>query len=631
MNPGTLLGGKYRLVARLGRGGMGEVWSAVDGELGRSVAIKVVLSGADGEPKLTARLRLEAKTAAALQHPGITVVHDMGEHDGHTFFVMELLDGADLAALLAASPAGLPVDRVSSLLAQVAEALAYAHNKEVVHRDIKPANLMELTDGRVKICDFGIARFAQATAGLTAPGSMLGSPAYMAPEQFDGRPADGRSDLYSLGCTLYALLTGAPPFTGGMGTVMHGHLTTTPTRLTTLRPGIPEWLADLAALLLAKDPAERPTTADAVAVALRSGGVRPSRQPRTPRQETGGLVGRQAAVLPGHTAEIASVAFNSDGTLVATGGRDRSIRLWDPSTARLVTLLSQNHPVTGLAFSPGADLLAAAGGGKKIRLWDPVTGLAMGDLGGGWRTVITAVAFSPDGSLLATSGGDGKARLWQHSSGRVLATLDHPTDVPTVTFSPDGSLLATGSADGKIRLWDVASGTLTATLSVAGALDTIAGILGEDPSFDSTLGVAAVAFSPDGVLLCSGSGDGKARLWETSTGRLRATFKHSTLLSSFATMLSPRAPLDTALGVTDVAFSPDGGLLATSGGDGKTRLWQLATGEAVVHFGHTAPVHAVAFHPAGRTLATGGADHIARLWHLHPPGEEPLTEERSQN
>ena len=147
IGPGTLPGERYRLEKRLGRGGMGEVRSAFDQGLDRQVAVKILPAELTGDPALIARLRREAKAAAALQHPGITVVHDLGEHDGHPYFVMELLEGTTFSALLTAHPEGLPVARAAHLMAQVADALDHAHRKGVVHRDIKPANLMELAEG----------------------------------------------------------------------------------------------------------------------------------------------------------------------------------------------------------------------------------------------------------------------------------------------------------------------------------------------------------------------------------------------------------------------------------------------------------------------------------------------------
>ncbi|WP_158702554.1 protein kinase [Kitasatospora sp. MMS16-BH015] len=287
MYRGEVLGGKYLLEALIGRGGMGEVWSAHDRELDRPVAVKIV----DADPGLTARLRREARTGARLQHVGITVVYDIGEHRGRPFFVMELLAGIDFQALIEASPTGLPVARVVELTAPVADALHHAHRHGVVHRDIKPANLMELVGGGVKICDFGIARHADATAGLTAPGTVLGTAAYMAPEQYEGKDTGPAGDLYSFGATLHALLVGGPPFPGpSLPAFMRQHLTQPPARLTELRPGIPAELERLVLALLAKDPADRPVSAAeasdtlrAVAEGLRRSALSPAPPPSTDR------------------------------------------------------------------------------------------------------------------------------------------------------------------------------------------------------------------------------------------------------------------------------------------------------------------------------------------------------------
>ncbi|MGT2530240.1 serine/threonine-protein kinase [Streptomyces nojiriensis] len=211
MRVGDRLADRYRLDRRLGQGGMGEVWRAHDVRLDRSVAVKVLLEAVTGE-EAVARFLREATIGARLQHPGITVVHDVGQEDGRRFIVMELLSGEDLGTVLARERAGLPVDTALDLAAQTAEALAAAHEQSVVHRDLKPANLFLLSGDRVKVCDFGIAHSADATAGLTATGRVFGTPAYMAPEQVLGRHVDARCDLYALGCVLYALLSGGPPF-----------------------------------------------------------------------------------------------------------------------------------------------------------------------------------------------------------------------------------------------------------------------------------------------------------------------------------------------------------------------------------------------------------------------------------
>jgi hypothetical protein len=275
VDAGDLLAGRFRLEARLGGGGMGEVWRARDEVLGRAVAVKVVTQAVAGDPELLARFRREATAAAGLQHPGIAVVHHSGTHEGAPFIVMELLAGPSLAEVLAAHPGGLPPGEAAGLAAQVASALAYAHGKGIVHRDIKPANLVRAADGSVKVCDFGLARLtdradgAGAVTQLTRVGTVLGTPPYMAPEQWRGEPADARTDLYALGATLHALLTGTPPFPGPtIEAFRHQHLNAPPPRLDALRPGMPAALGDLLQRLLAKDPASRPATAAEVSDAL---------------------------------------------------------------------------------------------------------------------------------------------------------------------------------------------------------------------------------------------------------------------------------------------------------------------------------------------------------------------------
>ena len=270
MQAGLKLSGRYALEALLGSGGMGEVWRGVDEHLDRSVAVKVLHEHLV-DPELAGRFRREARIAARLQHPGITTVHDVGSDNGHLFIVMELLHGRDLATMLAEAPAGLPIDAAVSLTIQAAEALQAAHAGHVIHRDLKPANLFVLDGGQLKICDFGIAWAVDSTTRLTAAGQVIGTPAYMSPEQCQGQQVDERSDLYSLGCVLYVLLTGQPPFAEGQPlAIMLQHLNAAPAAPRTIRPDVPSELDNLILELLAKDPARRPTDADHVIAALRA-------------------------------------------------------------------------------------------------------------------------------------------------------------------------------------------------------------------------------------------------------------------------------------------------------------------------------------------------------------------------
>ncbi|MFD0635632.1 serine/threonine-protein kinase [Catenulispora yoronensis] len=258
MEAGELLGEKYRLMARLGRGGMGEVWAAYDEQLRRDIAVKIVLAELGGDPRLRASLQQEARTVAALQHANITVVHDVGEKDGHPYFVMEHLDGRTFGQLLEEHPQGLPVERAVGLMLTVADALGYAHRRGVVHRDIKPANLMFLAGGSVKILDFGIASYAEATAHFSSTGVVMGSPPFMPPEVWLGQKATPAADMYAFGATLYALLTGDYPFPGPTAAAwMRQHLDVEPPRW----EGAADHVGDLIHRLLAKDPDERPSAA----------------------------------------------------------------------------------------------------------------------------------------------------------------------------------------------------------------------------------------------------------------------------------------------------------------------------------------------------------------------------------
>jgi serine/threonine protein kinase len=255
------LAGRYELAEVIGRGGMGTVYRAVDMVLGRSVAVKM-LPGllADQDPTSVARFEREARAAAALNHPAVVAVYDTGADETARFIVMELISGRSLEAILR-DEGPLDPDRAGGIAARVADALAAAHTAGIVHRDIKPANVMVAEDGSVKVLDFGIARAMDATT-LTQNASVLGTAAYMAPEQALGKPADERSDIYSLGCVLYALLAGHPPFTeGGAAAILNQHANIAPTTLRAENSRVSPALEAVVLQMLAKAPDDRPQTA----------------------------------------------------------------------------------------------------------------------------------------------------------------------------------------------------------------------------------------------------------------------------------------------------------------------------------------------------------------------------------
>lgn len=295
----VLIAGRYRLSEPIGRGGMGEVWRAYDETLARSVAVKLLLPQ-DSDPTATSRFRLEARTAARIDHPNVVGVRDFGEHDDRLYLVMELVEGDSLARTLARSGA-LPAERVARIAAQAAAGLAAAHREGIVHRDIKPGNLLLDADGTLKIGDFGIARFLDDPgAALTATGQIVGTSLYLAPERALGRPAGPPSDVYALGCVLYQLLTRRPPFHADTAVaILHQHLDAAPVPPRELGvPGLPPAFESYLLGLLAKEPEHRPSAQEAAD--WFTGGAwqgRPEPLPEaTPRAGRSGQSGRQTAV-----------------------------------------------------------------------------------------------------------------------------------------------------------------------------------------------------------------------------------------------------------------------------------------------------------------------------------------------
>src|SRR5438067_2125660 len=263
--PETVIAGRYRLHELLGRSGMSEVWRAEDLELGRDVALKLLAPDAD-----TARFEREARAVASLGHPNVMQLYDYGEDNGRPYMVLEYVPGGTLEDRLASTKGKpLPDAETRVISAGMAAGLAHAHSRGVIHRDLKPANVLFDEEGRPKLADFGIARMAAGEGTLTEAGTVLGTAAYISPEQASGAPATSASDVYSFGVILYRMLTGRLPFESADPlTLVALHRDAEPPPLRRSRPDAPALLESTATAALAKDPAARPRDGRAPLAAL---------------------------------------------------------------------------------------------------------------------------------------------------------------------------------------------------------------------------------------------------------------------------------------------------------------------------------------------------------------------------
>jgi serine/threonine protein kinase len=668
---------RYRIVRFLGAGGMGAVYEAEHRVMHKPVALKVIKRAYTARADALERFRYEMRAAARLSHPNIVTTHD-AEDTGEThFLVMEYVEGPDLGRLVQ-DGGSLPVDRASEYVRQAALGLQYAFEQGMVHRDLKPHNLMLTPDGRVKILDFGLVRFASEAAdaaGVTGTGMVLGSVDYIAPEQADhAHEADTRSDIYSLGCTLYHLLAGRPPFpTGTPLQKVMAHVKKKPQPLTELRQDIPEELMHVIDRMMAKNPKHRYQTPAEVAVVLepftfaptaRDPGrtvVLPDISGRRRRERrfliatailaflVAGLLGVAVYRIATDKGELVIQTDNDDVEVVVSKG-GKVEKIIDTNSGKHVTLNSGDYELAlkdgqeGLKLSPGkmtlkrgetvlATITRVTPGQAKAEQVDEVRRFV------GHTGSVHAIAYSPDGRFALSGGGypdgDGTLRMWDVATGKEIRRIrGHMGHVQCVAFSPDGHrvLSGGGNPDCTVCLWNTFTGT-------------------EIHREQSCCQDGGVSFSPDGrqILIGRYGADHVAALLDSETWKVIRTFElPSWVVSAVFSRDGKRVLMGSAprqsrsplgrrhvIRLWDVetggmvqsfgagektfvvcALSPDGRyVLSGDHGEKNVRLWEVETGKPVREFqGHEGGVHSVAFSPDGRRALSGSHDRTLRLW-----------------
>jgi WD40 repeat protein len=632
--------GDYEELEEIARGGMGIVYRARQKSLGRTVALKVLASGARASADEVRRFRQEAEAAARMDHPHIVPIYEVGElqPDDRTpatpYFAMKLVEGGHLGMYWPQLSRDLRAG--VALLGRVAQAVHYAHQRGILHRDLKPANILleEGPDGSLTplVADFGLAKQLATSAGdaaganPTQPGAIVGTPNYMAPEQALGKTSllTTATDVHALGAILYELLTGEPPFQADT-------LLDTLVKLRDERP-VPPHLrnprvdGDLEVICLKcleKNPAERYGTAAALAddlerwqrgepiLARRAGRLERLAKWVKRRPAAAGLLGLVVFTVlllfvgvgvllqlreTSTARDAAEEARKSADAEKARADEARQVAEQERGNAQEARKLAeqQRERAEFLVYVRQIALAQHEWENNNILAAEELLDTCRWDLRG-WehrylhslihraRTIrghtarVSCVAYSPDGKRIVSGSGDGTLKVWDADRAETISLKGHTGQVLCVAYSPDGKRIVSSSGDQTLRVWDADRGS--EVLSLKG----------------HTSWVSCVAYSPDGKRIVSGSGDQTLRVWDMD--KVTETLKGHTAR------------------VTCVAYSPDGKRIVSGSDDQTLKVWDADRGTERLSFkGHTTSVSCVAFSPDGKRIVSGSDDQTLKVW-----------------
>lgn len=556
-DPGTTIR-HYRILRILGYGRSGAVYKAEDMQTPmRQVALKETLQAVSIH-----QFKREFDVLSKLRHPNLPRYYDMFTDSGHGYLVMELVAGKSLQDIVNEHDTPLPEQTVIGNYAlQLCDALAYLHAQEppVLHRDIKPDNIRLTPGGTIKLVDFGLVKRGGRQQHTSPLVRGMGTPGYSPPEQYYGETrthrTDQRSDIYSVGATLYSLLTGVPLPPSIDRTRSWPDPLIAPTHY---NPALSQPVAQIIIKAMSIQPEDRYADVASLKQAL---------QQHTPAQH-------------GQSDTVCNIAYSPDGETFASVSAGHIVRLWRSSDASLLHPLQGNtERVHSIAYSPGGKILASGGGDGTVRLWCVDDGSMLSMLVGHSASV-RSLAWSPDGQFLASASDDHTIRLWCIEHGvRMITLKGHSASVRCIAWSPDGQVLASASDDHTIRLWQRSEGRVIRVLQ------------------GHTGGVYSITWSPDGRMLASGSDDHTVRIWHVAGNALRSTLK------------------EHKGAVNSVAWSPGGHIIASVSTDQCICLWRVSDGSLLRTLnGQADGVNGVAYSPDGKLLVSVNHNQSAHIW-----------------